>query len=362
MKIIYIINGFGGGGKERRLLQLIKGLSINKNISILILSVSSRKSYDIMFDMPNVEVIELANQNRIKLIKDILFNLNLYKPDIVHLWCSIPIISVITAIGKCLFRYKLIAGFIADSNPVKGFLLRFSTNIAYIVSDAVIGNSRAGIVAQKAPQNKSFVIYNGFDFTRLCGLQNITKKDFGFKCEYIVSMFARFDQCKDYDLFLRVAKKIESANENVLFLGIGHGCMLDYYKNKLLTEGINNVIFMGFRKDVEALLKISDICLLLTNNDYHAEGISNSILEAMAAGRPVIATNGGGTPEIINDGFDGFIVQPHDCNAVVDLILKLINSDTLRKQIGVNAQTRIRNDFSLEKMTNEYMKLYSKVL
>lgn len=358
MKILYIINGFGGGGKERRLLQLTKGL-IDKGISILILSVSTRKNYDIKFDAPNIQIIELQEINRKKIIKFIRYYLKNFKPDIVHLWCSIPIVSIVTTVGKFMYRYKLIAGFIADANPIKGSLLKIATQFVYLIADAVVGNSKAGIIAQKAPSRKSFVIYNGFDFTRLNNLQNISKKQYGINHEYIVSMFARVDECKDYNMFLNVAKRIESHNKNILFLGIGQGCMLDTYKNKLTSEKIGNVIFLGFRKDVEALLKISDICLLFTNNNYHAEGISNSILEAMAVGKPVIATNGGGTPEIINNGVDGYIIQPQDCNTAIDIILRLINSETLRKTIGDNAQKKIYKDFSLEKMTNEYIKLYS---
>ena len=361
MKILYIINGFGGGGKERRLLQLTKGL-IDKGVSILILSVSTRKNYDIKFDAPNIQIIELQEINRVKIINFISYYLKNFKPDIVHLWCSIPIVSIVTAVGKFIYRYKLIAGFIADANPITGTLLKIVTQFVYIIADAVVGNSKAGIIAQKAPSRKSFVIYNGFDFARLNNLQNISKKQYGINHKYIVSMFARVDECKDYNMFLNVAKRIESLNKNILFLGIGQGSMLDTYKNKLTSEKIGNVIFLGFRKDVEALLKISDICLLFTNNNYHAEGISNSILEAMAAGKPIIATDGGGTPEIIINDIDGYIIQPHDCDAAANLIIKLIEKESLRVQIGNNAQKKIHQKFSLERMTNEYINLYSNLL
>ena len=117
-----------------------------------------------------------------------------------------------------------------------------------------------------------------------------------------------------------------------------------------------------FRDDIDKLLFVSDICLLCTNEKVHAEGVSNSIMEAMAAEKPIIATLGGGTAEIISNAIDGYIIPPSDYMMGAKTLLRLVHNEVERKVISISAKKKIEVDFSLEKMVSEYVEMYNQLL
>ena len=96
--------------------------------------------------------------------------------------------------------------------------------------------------------------------------------------------------------------------KDVTFLVIGNGINLE--KCRMKARGHEKIKFLGFQNDIESIVNVFNAGVLLTNQDVHGEGISNSIMEYMALGKPVIATDGGGTKELIVDGKTGFLVQP----------------------------------------------------
>ncbi len=366
MKILFLINGVGGGGKERRFLQLVGALKENPDMEILIVSVSSRSDYDLNFLFGKARVIDLGLQKRYTLFVALFRIIRDFRPHVIHSWCAIPIVLAVLAVGKIFFSYKYIAGFIADSNPLlSGSLLSTLVKMTYRVSDVIVSNSRSGLIAKGAPLKKSLVIYNGFDFSRLSRV-NVDeclklKSSLLQGKHFVVSMFARVDKAKDYDMFLSVARKIQFLRKDVLFLSIGKGNMLSYYLDKQKRERIENLRFVGFKSDVETFYFISDVCVLFTNDEYHAEGVSNSILEAMAFGKPIIATSGGGTPELVDDGIDGFLVPSKDVAMAVDRLQLLLSSAEKRAIMGKAAYDKIRNSFSIETMTKSYISIYKRL-
>jgi glycosyltransferase involved in cell wall biosynthesis len=115
-----------------------------------------------------------------------------------------------------------------------------------------------------------------------------------------------------------------------------------------------NVIFLGVRHDVSNLLLSADVGLLVS----HQEGFSNAILEGMAAGLPIIATNVGGNPEAVVDGITGRIVPPADPVKLSVAIELLANDPELRASMGANARRRAEDRFSLEASIRCYENLY----
>ena len=126
----------------------------------------------------------------------------------------------------------------------------------------------------------------------------------------------------------------------------------------LKKELAPNIKFVGFRSDVERIISASRITLLLTNNQVHAEGIPNSIMESMAAGIPVIASEGGGTSEIISNGNDGYIIQPQDHFTASNHIINLLNDPNLYNRMSNAAKEKIKTKFLLKDMANKYINLY----
>lgn len=364
MKIVHIITSLHGGGRERRLVQLSKGLSADNNIKQYILILSPEIDYPEVSNY--VQIIQLQNSSRIVLYKSLTDKLLEIKPDIVHDWTGIPLILSTLFIMKCRLKFKYIEGFIADGNPLKTFLSRITARISFMVADAIISNSRAGLSAKHAPLSKSHVFYNGFDFNRI---KNITKNDIiEFRQELglseqtkIISMLARHDPAKDWGTFLDVAQEMQKTHSDIVFLSVGKGSDLESFNEDIKRRSLNNVKSLGFRHDAERIIAASYLTLLFSNEKVHAEGVSNSIMESMAAGVPVIASNGGGTPEIIADAEDSYIIMPGDTKAAVLRINNLLADERLYKSISSKAVTKIHNNFDISLMIGKYQKLYYQI-
>jgi glycosyltransferase involved in cell wall biosynthesis len=112
--------------------------------------------------------------------------------------------------------------------------------------------------------------------------------------------------------------------------------------------------FLGHRRDVAAILARARLAVSAS----HAEGISNAILEAMAARLPVVATAVGGSPEIVREGEDGFLVPPGAPAALARRILELLDDAPLRARLGARGRAIVEREFSLEQMRASYDALY----
>ena len=360
MKLIQVINSFGGGGKERRMLQLVKGLLQNNNIQQTIIVFSKRTDHKEAGSI-NVPIIAIEEKSRSKQYAALKTILKKEQPDIVHSWCNIPSVLLFLPLLKLKLGFKYIAGFVADANiPPRLSSVNIFSRLSFLSANAIVSNSRAGLVAKGANMKKSHVIYNGFDFNRIPKNVNIEslKEELGIETRFVIGMFARFYAAKDYQSFFETAKKVTDLNKNVTFIAVGKGVDFDYFKQYVAENGIANTKLLGFRTDVEALMQLCDISLLFSNDKVHAEGVSNSIMEAMASGNVVIATNGGGTPEIIRHKENGYIVPPRGVDEAVTYINDLLENDEKRKRMSISAVRSIEENFLLSQMVDKYISLY----
>ena len=361
MKILHVIWGLGGGGKERRLIQLINGLYARGYEQTLV-SMNARNDYKGQFEhCVDYRVIEQGGKiSRCSRLSAII---NEKRPDVLHLWQSTPAIVYYLPYLKVRYGFKYVAGFISEAHPISRFSYRSLCNqFSFLIADAIVSNSKACLLSKHANYKKSFVIANGFDFSRFTApgfSKEKYRKELGINIDvFVATMVARFTPQKDYVMLVEVAEKLKD-QKNILFLAIGKGETMEKTQQLCKEKGVDSIKFLGFRSDVEKILMCSDFGLLFTNNKVHAEGISNSILESMAAGLPVIATNGGGTPEIIEDRQSGFIVEPSDSGNAAKILQDLCDNEKLRNRIGYNAKNRIQNHFSLDSMTQKYIDLYN---
>ncbi len=360
MKIIHVITSLSSGGRERRMVQLVRGLSVEKKIEQFIVTLHAGGDY--AGDIPDtVKIHSLGNGSKVDLLRKYYGLLNQINPDIVHLWTEVPLFLLSTTAFRFRFGYKMIVGFLADGNEVKSLLPKISNWLSFKFASAIISNSMAGIIAKKAPKGKSHVLYNGFDFRRFKPFdQQELRIQLKIFDRPVVMMAARFSEAKNWDMFLAVAEKIGEISHDILFMAVGAGDRLDYFKKLAEKKKITNIMFLGRRNDVENLLRISSLSLLFSNEKVHAEGVSNSIMESMAAGTPVVATMGGGTPEIITDGVDGFIVSPNDVEGAAERILNILKNSNLRSQLSKNAVFKVKSKFLLGNMTEQYKDIYKR--
>jgi glycosyltransferase involved in cell wall biosynthesis len=118
------------------------------------------------------------------------------------------------------------------------------------------------------------------------------------------------------------------------------------------------VQFIGQVEDAARFLQASDLFILPSST----EGLSNSLLEAMSTGLPVLATSVGGTPDVIRHEVDGYLVPPDDQQALMQGVLRLLGDEKLRARLGKNGHHRILSNYSLDSVADRLGNLYMKLL
>jgi glycosyltransferase involved in cell wall biosynthesis len=151
----------------------------------------------------------------------------------------------------------------------------------------------------------------------------------------------------------------KSKNENLTFLIVGGGTLTPELENYSKNLGIEKyVVFTGERSDIPDLLRRMDIFVMTS----FYEGLSNTIMEAMLAGLPVVATDVGGNNELVINGETGFLCPSNDAVAVADKILRLLENTQKAKQMGENGKNRIISEFKIEKMVEETETVYTTLI
>ncbi len=367
MKILFFIDSLSSGGKERRLVELMKGLKLNPEINFEIVIMDKEVHYQQVFDL-NINIHYLLRKTK----KDLsvfpkFYNIcKNYRPDIVHCWDSMT--AIISAPACKLLNIKLVNGMVVDT-PVRRNIFNkiwLRAQLTFLFSNKIIGNSKAGLVAYKAPPEKSSCIYNGMDFKRFENLKSSTiiqKEIFeeNFDNLFVAGMVAGFDSRKDYETLIKGAQSLISTNDSIRFVLVGVGSKFIEIKNSVSPFLKNKIIFLGRRVDVESIINLFDVGILLTNSKVHGEGISNSLIEYMALSKPVIATRGGGTDEVVFDNQNGFLIDPDNSGQFIESVQKLINSKELCIKFGQAGSKIVHASFDLKMMTDNYISMYKKL-
>jgi L-malate glycosyltransferase len=118
-----------------------------------------------------------------------------------------------------------------------------------------------------------------------------------------------------------------------------------------------HVLLAGFRPDVLSLHKAFDIFVMSSLT----EGLGTSLLDAMACGKPIVATTAGGIPEVVVDGETGCLVAPRDHEGMARAIVSLLKDEALRRRMGEAGRTRARVHFSAERMVQDTLRVYQRV-
>jgi glycosyltransferase involved in cell wall biosynthesis len=209
------------------------------------------------------------------------------------------------------------------------------------------------------------VIGNGIDVSRFHrrGEATAVRQELGLPAGApVVAVVARLNRLKGIEYFLAAAAILARRFEHVRFLVVGDS-VSQAYRDGLEAYAAalglgERVVFTGFRSDVPELLSVVSVSVLPSLS----EGLSNVVLEAMAAGVSVVATSVGGTPEMVDDGVTGLLVPPRDAGALADAIASLLADSDLRRAIGEAGRRRVEERFSLEAMLRATEQLYERLL
>lgn len=362
MKVLFFIESLRAGGKERRIVELLKGLKDLKEVQIELVITREEIHY------PEVHQLGIPIHiiKRRILKKDPLLFVKFYwlarkiRPDIIHVWGHM--VAVYAVPTKWLLHIPILNNEITDATPNQKLI---GKSIVFKASDKIIANTKAGLMAYQAPESKSGVIYNGFNFNRIASLQkpDSIRNKFKITTPHVVAMVASFSDYKDWSTYIKAAIQISSRVADITFLCIGDGD--DSHYRKIAHDHSGRILFLGRQENVEAIVNVCTLGVLMTNVNNHAEGISNALMEFMALGKPVIATNFGGSVELIESGTSGYLIDAFSVVQLVDKIEYLLTHDLEREKMGEAARIRIQTSFSIESMIShfysEYISLYKTI-
>lgn len=246
------------------------------------------------------------------------------------------------------------------------------------LADVVLVNAEAirrWMLDQGFPERKLRVIRNGVDFSRFQGMEDrgALRQELGIpRNAPIVLLLSRLDSNKGVDYFIEAAPQIIKRCPDAHFLVVGEGRLFDVnngfqtdvalskkLQERTLRLGMaDRIHFTGMRSDVPDILAMSTVSVLPS----FSEGISNTLLESMAAGVAVVATNVGGTPEVIRNGHDGLLIPPGDVRAIADAVSSILVNPLLATQLGVQGRKRVAKSFTYDNMVHQTQEVYTEIL
>jgi glycosyltransferase involved in cell wall biosynthesis len=248
---------------------------------------------------------------------------------------------------------------------------RRAERVAYRMAHAVVVNSEAvgrQLLIEGVPARKLFTVYNGLDVEGVAPRAGLTRAEMLAACglperahaRRLVSIVANLRHAvKDHPTFLRAARRVREAVPEAAFVLAGEGELTGEMRALADELGIGaDVFFTGRCARVAELLAASEVCVLSSR----AEGFSNSILEYMAAGRPVVATDVGGAREAIVEGETGYLVAAGDDAALAARVVELLMDAPRARAMGEAGRRRVEAEFSCEAQLERTLAVYERLL
>lgn len=366
-------------GAETSVFELVNNLDKNKYHPIVILPVRSPladKLRDIGVAVHFMELdFKVGLKDFIKYLKftnELMTFIRKNNIEIIHLNRDLELANVFLAAK--LSRAKLIVHIRGGTwrDIHQKFLLRLCDKIICVseaMQQMVLKKRRSDIFA-KVPPKKVTVIPSGRDLEkfRINSDGREFKKEFGIDSDTsLVGMVAAIDPRKGQDRFLLMAKEVLKQISDVKFVIVGDVYFnfesKFFYKQQVLQLcqelGLaDKVIFTGYRNDIPQILAALDVFVLPSKN----EALGGAAIEAMACGKPVVASAVDGLPEVIGNDDAGVLVNPSDHFELANAVITLVKDKELSRKMGLNARKRAKAFFDIKKKTKEIEYIYDEII
>lgn len=368
IKILHVLDSLGVGGMERVVIDVVNGLDQSRFDQVV--CCVSRKGDAAWRLRQGAKCIDLGKGDR----ADHLAPLKIARvirsesPDIVHTqsWSGVDaaIAKLITGAAGLVHsehgrNYPHI-----NSEPLKRKIAR---RCLYHVADAVfaVSNEVRDYYCRETgfARDRMLVIPNGIDARRIDEADTgRAREEFGIGVDdFIIGTVARLDATKDTITLARAFARLyfAQASPKLKLLVVGDGDERAAIENFAAERGLNGaIIFTGIRHDAPRLLGAMNLFALSSLS----EGMPITVLEAMAARLPVVATNVGALPEMVEEGVTGFLVEPKDDQSLAERFARLCSNRDLARQFGQAGRAVVEREYSLEAMLQRYAELYLSVL
>lgn len=352
MRVFHIITASEYGGAQAVVASLLQDLSLDDNNEVFVVYGGEGEAWENL--NPQIKRIRVAPHRKGISIKDIFLLFKLiflrfkFRPDIIHLHSS-----KMSALGRIVFSSKRIVYTIHGFDSVRVAFPRFMVvekSLKNKVYQTIAISKHDMFYLQEAGINKNLIlIYNGLeDKSKLDIEENrlITESIEEIKNRYpkIVMCIARISKQKKFDLFVEIASEMPE----YAFVWIGN--------KENISDLPSNVFCLGEAINACVYLKYADLFVLPTNY----EGLPISILEALSFGLPVVASNVGGIPELL-DGENGFAVE-NKLEIFKEKISFILGDDLIQNEMSDKARSTYLKDFTLDKMVDAYRSVYKNLL
>jgi L-malate glycosyltransferase len=370
--VLFIIDSFEQGGSERQALQLLRQLHASGQCRVYLACLQDRGSLRAEADQLGLgEIHEYAltsfyDLNFARQIRRVVRFIKEKKIDVVHTHCFYTNIFGMT--GGFLGR---VPARVTSKGETEGFrtpMQKRAERVAFRLADRVIANCHVvenQLIKEGVDPAKIIQHYNGLDMERLKVLPGLRKEEalaaFGLPADrrYISIVANLHNPVKDHPMFLRAAARVRARVPDAGFVVAGEGELMEGLRTLVAELGIEkDVYFIGRCDNVANLLFASDIGVLSSK----AEGFANAILEYMAGGLPVVATDVGGAREAIAEDKTGYVVPSGDDKTMAARIIDLFNSPERARAMGDRGKLIVAEKFSCDRHLQNTLELYDELL
>lgn len=364
IKVVFLITDLLIGGAERALTRTAVGLSKHGyNVSVAYLYEAAPMAE--VLKNAGVSVINLKMRNKFNVTAFWRFYrlLRYEQPQILHTYMFHA-----DLMGRLVGRLAGVPIIISSRRNIniggqlREVINRFTVRLSDVTT-AVCDQVRKTEIKQAGVEPERVVrIYNGVEIEKF---QQVEKNEIAnlkqalsiSPDDMVLGMVSSFREQKGYSFLIQAMVEIISAFPRVKLLLVGDGVLREHIEKIVKTAGLTNaVIFTGIRRGIPDILSAMDIFVLSSL----WEGMPNVVLEAMAAGLPVIATSVGGIPEAVIDGQTGLLVPPGNTGALAKAVIDLLNNPERASEMGLAGKKRADEFFSVSAMIGNTEALYEK--
>ena len=369
--VLQMVHGFIEGGSERQLIQIAALLHQSGDYNVHVGSLSTggvlrSKIEELQIPLIDFPLTSFYDRNMVVQTQKFVAFLKEHRIEIVH---SHDFYSNVFAMGGATIGR--VTGRVASRRETTGTRTTAQKAVercAFRLARLVVANAeavKAQLIQEGVRSNKIDIVYNGIDSQRFTidGQIEEMLAELGLSAfigRPLITMVANFEfEVKDHPMLLRTARRVISQVPEAAFVIAGEGILREKAQGMARELGVaDSCLFIGRCDNVRSLLAASNVCVLSSK----AEGFSNSILEYMAAARPVVATNVGGASEAIVEGHTGYLVNAGDDEAMAERIVSLIQDPDRAGTMGLNGRQRVEQKFSCEARLNTTKALYERLI